>query len=56
MPLMFLLQLISSVDGKVFQNYSTIHLESTKIENQCIKIGCQNYTFTFCSFSENSHL
>ena len=37
---MFLLQLIASVDGKVFKNDSKINLESTKVENQCIKIGC----------------
>ena len=47
---MFLRQLISSVDGTVFRNYSKIHPESTKFENQCIKIGCSNYTFTFCNF------
>ena len=40
MPMMFLRQLILSVGGKVFKNYSKIHLESTKFENQCIKIGC----------------
>ena len=40
MPLMFLRPLMSSVDGKVFKNYSKVHLESTKFENQCIKIGC----------------
>ena len=49
MPLMFLRQLISSVDGKVFENFSKIYLESTKFENQCIKIGCSNYTLTFCN-------
>ena len=37
MPLMFLQQLVSSVSGKFFKNYSKIHLESTKFENQCIK-------------------
>ena len=40
MPLMFLRQLVSSVGGKVFKNYFKVHLESTKFENQCIKIGC----------------
>ena len=50
---MFLRQLISSVGGKAFGNYSKIHLESTKFENQCIKIGCKNYTFTFCDFFWN---
>ena len=34
---MFLRQLISSVDRTVFKNYSKIHLESTKFENQCIQ-------------------
>ena len=34
---MFLRQLILSVCGKVFKNYSKTHLESTKFENQCIK-------------------
>ena len=37
---MFLCQMISSVGGKVFENYSKIYLESTKFENQSIKIGC----------------
>ena len=37
---MFLRQLIPPVGGKVFEKYSKIHLESTKFENQCIKIGC----------------
>ena len=45
---MFLQQLISSVGGKVFKNYSKTYLESTKFENQCNKIGCQNYTSIFC--------
>ena len=40
MPPDVLRQLISSVGGKVFKNYSKIHLESTKFENQRIKIGC----------------
>ena len=40
MPLMSLRQMISSVGGKVFKNYSKIHIESTKFENQYIKIGC----------------
>ena len=40
MPLMFLRQLISSLGEKVFRNYSKIDLESTKFENQCIKMGC----------------
>ena len=49
MPLIFLRQLISSVGGKFSKNFSKIHLES-EFENQCIKIGCYNYTFTFCNF------
>ena len=37
---MLLRQLISSVGGNVFKNYSKIPLESTNFENQCFKIGC----------------
>ena len=37
---MFLQQLVSSVDGKILKNYSKIHFESTKFENQFIKLGC----------------
>ena len=48
MPLMFLWQLRLSVVGKVFKNHSKIYLASTKFENQGVKIGCLNYTFTFC--------
>ena len=40
MPLIFLRQVISSVGGEIFKNYSKIHLESIKFEKQCIKIGC----------------
>ena len=37
---MLLRQLISSVGGNVFKNYSKIHPESTNFENQCLKKGC----------------
>ena len=50
MPLMFLCQMISSVRIKFFKNYSEIHLEIAKFKNQCIKIGCEIYTFIFCNF------
>ena len=40
MPLVFLKQLVSSVGGKVFENYLKTYLESIKLENQFIKKGC----------------
>ena len=53
---MFLRQLISSVGGKVFKNYSTFHLESTKFENQCIKLDVKIILILFAISSENSKL
>ena len=35
---MFLRQLISSVGGKVFKNYSKIHLESTNLKINVLKL------------------
>ena len=32
---------------KSFQKLLQNHLESAKFEKQCIKIGCQIYTFAF---------
>ena len=53
---MFLCQIISSVRIKVFKNYSEIHLEFVKFENQGIKIGCKIILLLSAISSENSKL